>query len=469
VPSRSGQPSVRATEAGTQAVIRAVYVQVLGTPGYEGESNKVEEIKLENGDISLREFVRQVARSSAFRRRYWSGLYITKAIEVIHRRLLGRPTFGRWEIDAYFDTAARRGFYGVVDAIINSAEYNETFGEDTVPYERFVTPADRNARRVPGLRRPFDPAAVADLTPARRPDVTPPQRLRTVADVVPRNLPARRRVQGAWKPLISGGAAGSPPPSGDGAPASLRQPPPPTRSWSQPGRGAGTTAAPAWRSGVSISPTVAARATGQIWKAAIGNGVAPGLAQPPDVAMEKALRPGTPQGFGRRRSLGRPVQLSGRPSEADVRQAVEATYRHLLNRVPFAAERLGDAESQLRDGQLSVAEFVAQVAASDLFQQRLNRMAPLRAASAAYLALLGRAAQPQEVSRFLAVRAGSGQLAAIEQLLDGDEYARAFGQSTVPYLRGLATADGIPLVTVNRTAALYGGNAGLTPAPRGAI
>jgi len=42
-------------------------------------------------------------------------------------------------------------------------------------------------------------------------------------------------------------------------------------------------------------------------------------------------------------------------------------------------------------------------------------------------------------------------------------------QDTVPYLRGLATGNGVPLTTVNRTAALYGGNAGLTPPRSGAI
>ena len=137
--------------------------------------------------------------------------------------------------------------------------------------------------------------------------------------------------------------------------------------------------------------------------------------------------------------------------------------------MPFTAERLRDAESQLRDGQLSVAEFVSQIASSDLFQQRLNRMAPLRAASAAHLALLGRAAQPAEVSRFLATRAIKGQLSAIGELLDSQEYAKAFGRDTVPYLRGMATADGLPLSAVNRTASLYGGNGGLTPSPSGAI
>lgn len=123
-------------------------------------------------------------------------------------------------------------------------------------------------------------------------------------------------------------------------------------------------------------------------------------------------------------------------------------------------------ESQFRNQQLTVAELVSQVAGSDLFQERLNRMAPLRAASAAYLALLGRAAQPDEVSAYLGTRSSRGQLAAIETLLGSQEYAESFGQNTVPYLRGLASADGIPLSTVNRTAQLYGGNAGLTPGQR---
>lgn len=173
--------------------------------------------------------------------------------------------------------------------------------------------------------------------------------------------------------------------------------------------------------------------------------------------MEKALRGAAPQGFARRRSLGRPVRLLATSSESQVREVIEASYRQLLGRVPYAAERLTDTESQLRDRQLSVAEFVESLATSDLFQQKLNRLAPLKAA------------QPAEASRFLAIRTSAGQTAALRDLLRGSEYAHAFGQDTVPYLRGMTTADGIPLTTVNRTAALYGGNAGLTPSPRGAV
>ncbi len=47
-------------------------------------------------------------------------LYVCKAIEYIHRRLLGRPTYGRQENNKYFDIASKKGFYAVVDAIIDS-------------------------------------------------------------------------------------------------------------------------------------------------------------------------------------------------------------------------------------------------------------------------------------------------------------------------------------------------------------
>lgn len=138
--------STKFSESTTQAVIRAIYVQVLGRPPYSGQNLSAAETKLENGEITVREFVRQVAKSDTFRKMYWTSLYVVKAIEYIHRRLLGRPTYGRQEMNAYFDIAAKQGFYAVVDAIIDTLEYSETFGEDTVPYERYVTPAGLSQR-----------------------------------------------------------------------------------------------------------------------------------------------------------------------------------------------------------------------------------------------------------------------------------------------------------------------------------
>jgi phycobilisome core-membrane linker protein len=132
--------SVKFSESSTQAVIKAAYLQVFGRDVYEGQRQKVAEIKLENGEISVREFVRALAKSDLFRKLYWTSLYVTKAVEYIHRRLLGRPTYGRQEINQYFDICAKKGFYALIDALIDSPEYSEAFGEDTVPYERYLTP-----------------------------------------------------------------------------------------------------------------------------------------------------------------------------------------------------------------------------------------------------------------------------------------------------------------------------------------
>lgn len=138
--------SVKYTESSTQAVIKAAYLQVFGRDVYDGQRLKVDEIKLENGEITVREFIRRLAKSNLFRSLYWTPLYVTKAVEYIHRRLLGRPTYGRQETNAYFDICAKKGFYALVDAIIDTLEYSEAFGEDTVPYERYLTPAGQALR-----------------------------------------------------------------------------------------------------------------------------------------------------------------------------------------------------------------------------------------------------------------------------------------------------------------------------------
>jgi phycobilisome core-membrane linker protein len=140
--------SVKFSESSTQAVIKATYLQVFGRDVYEGQRLKVAEIKLENGDITVREFVRMLAKSDLFRKMYWTSLYVCKAIEYIHRRLLGRPTYGREENNKYFDIAAKKGFYAVVDAILDSDEYSQAFNEDTVPYERYLTPAGVSLRQL---------------------------------------------------------------------------------------------------------------------------------------------------------------------------------------------------------------------------------------------------------------------------------------------------------------------------------
>ena len=102
----------------------------------------------------MREFIKSLAKSDAFRKLYWTPFYVVKAIEYIHRRLLGRPTYGRQEMNPYFDICAKQGLYALIDAIIDSEEYSQVFGDDTVPFERYLTPGGLQLRTVrPGALR----------------------------------------------------------------------------------------------------------------------------------------------------------------------------------------------------------------------------------------------------------------------------------------------------------------------------
>ncbi len=145
-PGSLGAKVFKSSEADMATIIGAVYRQVFGRPVYAGQQLSVAESRLKNGEINVREFVKAVAKSEAFRKTYWTSLYVMKAVEYIHRRLLGRPTYGREENNRYFDICAKKGFYALVDAMIDSQEYTECFGEDTVPYERYLTPAGQAMR-----------------------------------------------------------------------------------------------------------------------------------------------------------------------------------------------------------------------------------------------------------------------------------------------------------------------------------
>ena len=125
----------------TQAVIDAAYLRVFGRKVYEEELLifKPVESKVRDGSLTIRNFIKYLAKSRTFRSLYWEPLYVCKAIEYIHNRLLGRPTYGRQEINQYFNIAYKDNYYQMIDSIVDSLEYIETFGEQTVPYERYIT------------------------------------------------------------------------------------------------------------------------------------------------------------------------------------------------------------------------------------------------------------------------------------------------------------------------------------------
>nr|YP_009589173.1 phycobilisome core-membrane linker polypeptide [Corallina ferreyrae]QBL75689.1 phycobilisome core-membrane linker polypeptide [Corallina ferreyrae] len=146
--SRNSSITSNNVDSSLDQVIRASYLRVFGRLVYEEELvtlNKAES-QLKDKKISVREFIRQLSKSSIFKSLYWQPFYVCKAIEYIHNRLLGRPTYGRQEINKYFDISYKQGYSALIDAIIDSPEYWESFGNNTVPYERYITPLGLAAR-----------------------------------------------------------------------------------------------------------------------------------------------------------------------------------------------------------------------------------------------------------------------------------------------------------------------------------
>nr|QCI08646.1 gbilisome linker polypeptide [Sphondylothamnion multifidum] len=134
-------------------MVTAVYLRVFGRIIYLEEFSKINnfEDQFRNKKISVRNFIRILVKSSVFRSLYWEPLYICKAIEYIHNKLIGRPTYGRQEINQYFDTVYKKGYYSMIDQILDSQEYIESFGENIVPYERYLTASTVMSRKLSNL------------------------------------------------------------------------------------------------------------------------------------------------------------------------------------------------------------------------------------------------------------------------------------------------------------------------------
>jgi len=134
--------SIKNTSQTIDQVVSAVYLRIFGRFVYNEELSSIVkyEKQFRNSKISVRDFVRHLIKSELFRSLYWNSLYVCKAIEYIHIRLIGRPTYGRQEIDKYFDIFYKQGYYAMIDNILDSIEYDESFGDFTVPYERYCTP-----------------------------------------------------------------------------------------------------------------------------------------------------------------------------------------------------------------------------------------------------------------------------------------------------------------------------------------
>ncbi|HEY9708162.1 MAG TPA: phycobilisome rod-core linker polypeptide, partial [Oculatellaceae cyanobacterium] len=118
-------------------LIWAVYRQVFSEHVIlQSTRQKHLESQLKNRAITVRDFVRGLAKSEAYYRLVVEPNSNYRAVELSLKRLLGRAPYNQDEEIAWSIKIATLGWSGFVDALLDSQEYQENFGESTVPYQR---------------------------------------------------------------------------------------------------------------------------------------------------------------------------------------------------------------------------------------------------------------------------------------------------------------------------------------------
>lgn len=126
-----------ASETDREALIRAVYRQVLGNAYVmESERATVPESQFKRGELSVREFIRAIAKSDLYQSRFFSSCARYRAIELNFRHFLGRPPLNLEEMRFHSTILDAEGYEAEIDSYLDSDEYQTTFGENIVPYIR---------------------------------------------------------------------------------------------------------------------------------------------------------------------------------------------------------------------------------------------------------------------------------------------------------------------------------------------
>lgn len=93
------------------------------------------ESQFKSGSITVRDFTRGLLLSDRFYRGYVECNGNDRIVEQVIGRILGRPVYGLNEIKSWSIVIAEQGFTAFVDAILDSPEYFERFGNDGIPQQ----------------------------------------------------------------------------------------------------------------------------------------------------------------------------------------------------------------------------------------------------------------------------------------------------------------------------------------------
>lgn len=126
-----------ATAAEIRELIWAAYRQVFSEHEILQFNRQIAvETRFANRSITVRDLIRELAKTETFYRLVVSVNNNYRLVEICLKRFLGRAPYNKDEEIAWSIVIATKGFYGFVDALLDSDEYTEAFGDFTVPYQR---------------------------------------------------------------------------------------------------------------------------------------------------------------------------------------------------------------------------------------------------------------------------------------------------------------------------------------------
>ncbi|NEQ19254.1 MAG: photosystem I reaction center subunit XII, partial [Microcoleus sp. SIO2G3] len=100
-----------ATKEEIELVIRAVYRQVLGNDYVMASDRLVSaESLLRDGNLTVREFVRAVAKSELYKQKFFYNSFQTRLIELNYKHLLGRAPYDESEVAYHLDLYQDKGY-----------------------------------------------------------------------------------------------------------------------------------------------------------------------------------------------------------------------------------------------------------------------------------------------------------------------------------------------------------------------
>ncbi|NRB09632.1 MAG: phycobilisome rod-core linker polypeptide [Richelia sp.] len=134
------QPRIFSTEnllssTDMDVLIEAAYRQMF-FHAFASDREPFLESQLRNGQITVRDFIRGLLLSDTFRKSFYNLNSNYRFVEQCVQRVLGRDVYNEREKIAWSIVVATKGMQGFVDELLDSEEYLNNFGYDTVPYQR---------------------------------------------------------------------------------------------------------------------------------------------------------------------------------------------------------------------------------------------------------------------------------------------------------------------------------------------